>query len=143
MTIYRRTSVDAALYILRDIGRDMTKTQRQVSTGLRVERASDNGAYWAIGSTLKTDQKAQSAIRDALGLAAATMDTAYNAVDNAIDLVDKDKINTDIAYLKDHCARLPSPRSSTATTGLLSTDPQIRPSRGRYRLPSSVIPMAR
>ncbi|KQV82902.1 flagellin [Rhizobium sp. Root1220] len=116
MTIYRRTSVDAALYVLRDIGRDMTKTQRQVSTGLRVERASDNGAYWAISSTIKTDQKAQSAVRDALGLAAATMGIAYSAIDNAIDIVsqikaklvaatetgvDKDKINTDISQLKD------------------------------------------
>ncbi|QFY60565.1 flagellin C [Rhizobium grahamii] len=116
MSIYRRTSVDAALYVLRDISRDMTKTQRQVTTGLRVEKASDNGAYWAISSTLKTDQKAHSAIRDALGLAAATMGTAYNAVDSAIDIVsqikaklvsatesgvDKDKINTDISQLKD------------------------------------------
>ena len=116
MSIYRRTSVDAALYVLRDIGRDMTKTQRQVSTGLRVERASDNGAYWAISSTLKTDQKAQSAIRDALGLAAATMGTAFTAVDQAIDLVsqikaklvaatesgvDKDKVSADIEQLKD------------------------------------------
>ncbi|MDM9621001.1 flagellin C [Rhizobium sp. AC44/96] len=116
MSIYRRTSVDAALYVLRDIGRDMTKTQRQVSTGLRVEKASDNGAYWAISSSLKGDQKAQSAIRDALGLAAATMGTASEAVDNTIDIVsqikeklvaatesgvDKDKINLDITQLKD------------------------------------------
>jgi flagellin len=108
--------VDAALYVLRDIGRDMTKTQRQVSTGLRVEKASDNGAYWAISSSLKGDQKAQSAIRDALGLAAATMGTASEAVDNTIDIVsqikeklvaatesgvDKDKINLDITQLKD------------------------------------------
>ncbi|MBW9116710.1 flagellin C [Rhizobium cauense] len=116
MTIYRRTSVDAALYVLRDIGRDMTKTQRQVSTGLRVEKASDNGAYWAISSTLRSDQSAQSAIRDALGLAAATMGVAYTAVDSAIDLVsqikaklvaatesgvDKEKVNADIEQLKD------------------------------------------
>lgn len=115
MSIYRRTSVDAALYVLRDIGNKLTTTQRQVTTGLRVERASDNGAYWAISSTLKSDQKAQSAIRDALGLAAATMGTASTAVDESTDLVsqikaklvaatetgvDKDKIGLDITYLK-------------------------------------------
>jgi len=115
VSIYRRTSVDAALYVLRDIGNKLTTTQRQVSTGLRVERASDNGAYWAISSTLKSDQRAQSAVRDALGLAAATMDTAYTAVGESTDLVsqikaklvaatedgvDKDKINLDITHLK-------------------------------------------
>lgn len=115
MSIYRRTSVDAALYVLRDIGRSMAETQRQVTTGLRVEKASDNGAYWAISSILKSDQAAQSAIRDALGLAAATMDTANAAIDSSIDLVsqikaklvaatesgvDKDKVNDDITQLK-------------------------------------------
>jgi len=115
VSIYRRTSVDAALYVLRDIGTNLNKTQRQVSSGLRVEQASDNGAYWAISATLKSDQKAQSAIRDSLGLAAATMGTASTAVEESIDLVsqiksklvaatetgvDKDKINLDITYLK-------------------------------------------
>ncbi|OWV98183.1 flagellin C [Rhizobium sp. R72] len=152
MSIYRRTSVDAALYVLRDIGRDMTKTQRQVSTGLRVEKASDNGAYWAISSTLKTDQKAQSAIGDALGLAAATMGTAYNAVDSAIDLVseikaklvaatesgvDKDKINTDITQLKD---QLRSVAQSAEFNGdnWVAIDDSADPSKPR-QIPSSFI----
>jgi len=152
LSIYRRTSVDAALYVLRDIGRDMTKTQRQVSTGLRVEKASDNGAYWAISSTLKTDQKAQSAIGDALGLAAATMGTAYNAVDSAIDLVseikaklvaatesgvDKDKINTDITQLKD---QLRSVAQSAEFNGdnWVAIDDSADPSKPR-QIPSSFI----
>jgi flagellin len=152
LSIYRRTSVDAALYVLRDIGRDMTKTQRQVTTGLRVEKASDNGAYWAISSTLKTDQRAQSAIRDALGLAAATMGTAYDAVDNAIDLVseikaklvaatesgvDKDKINTDITHLKD---QLRSVAQSATFNGdnWVAIDDSSDPSKPR-QIPSSFI----
>ncbi|MDM9629613.1 flagellin [Rhizobium sp. S152] len=137
MSIYRRTSVDAALYVLRDIGRDMYQTQRQVSSGLRVQKASDNGAYWAISSTLKTDQKAQSAIRDALGLAAATMGTAYEAVDSAIDIVsqikaklvaatesgvDKDKINTDITQLKDQLRSVTQSASFNGDNWVTVTD---------------------
>ncbi|WP_337266964.1 flagellin [Oryzifoliimicrobium ureilyticus] len=116
MSIYRREAVDAALYVLRDVNRNLLTTQRQVATGLRVERASDNGAYWAISTKLKTDQKAQSAIQDALGLAGATMDTAYSAVAESTDLVseikaklvaatetgvDKTKINDELTQLKD------------------------------------------
>ncbi|MGO8381428.1 flagellin, partial [Rhizobium ruizarguesonis] len=57
----------------------------------RVDTASDNAAYWSIATTMRSDNKALSAVSDALGLGAANVDTAYTAMDNAIDVVDEIK----------------------------------------------------
>lgn len=40
---------------------------------------------------MRSDNKALSAVSDALGLGAAKVDTAYTAMDNAIDVVDEIK----------------------------------------------------
>ncbi|MGO7202545.1 flagellin, partial [Rhizobium ruizarguesonis] len=42
-------------------------------------------------TTMRSDNKALSAVSDALGLGAAKVDTAYTAMDNAIDVVDEIK----------------------------------------------------
>ncbi|MGO7726449.1 hypothetical protein ACC675_38285, partial [Rhizobium ruizarguesonis] len=60
-------------------------TQNSVSTGYRVDTASENAAYWSIATTMRSDNKALSAVSDALCLGAAKVDTAYTAMDNAID----------------------------------------------------------
>lgn len=87
MSIYQRTSVDAALNVLRDINRNMTVTQNHITTGLRVEKSRDNAAYWSVATTARHDNKALSAVQDALGMAAATMGTASAGVDSVIDVV--------------------------------------------------------
>jgi flagellin len=69
----------------------MQQTQNAVSTGYRVDKASDNAAYWSIATTMRSDNKALSAVSDALGLGAAKVDTAYTAMDSAIDVVDQIK----------------------------------------------------
>ncbi|RFB91641.1 flagellin C [Rhizobium leguminosarum bv. trifolii] len=116
MSIYQRVSVDAALHVLRDINRNMTVTQNHITTGMRVAKAADNGVYWSVATTARTDNKAVSAIQDALGMAAATMGTAYTGVENVIDVVseikaklvaatedgvDKDKVNEEIKQLQE------------------------------------------
>ncbi len=115
MSIYQRTSVDAALYVLRDINRNMTVTQNHITTGLRVEKAQDNAAYWSVATTARHDNKALSAVQDALGMAAATMGTASAGVDSVIDVmteikaklvaateqgVDKTKVGEELEQLK-------------------------------------------
>lgn len=115
MSIYQRTSVDAALHVLRDINRNMTVTQNHVTTGLRVEKSRDNAAYWSVATTARHDNKALSAIQDALGMAAATMGTASAGVDSVVDVVteikaklvaateqgvDKTKIGEELEQLK-------------------------------------------
>ncbi|MFP5076342.1 flagellin [Rhizobium sp. YIM 134829] len=109
----------AALSTLRTIGANMESTQGRVSSGLRVETAADNSAYWSIATTMRSDNKALSTVQDALGLGAAKTDTAYTGLNNAIDViseiraklvtarepgVDKTKINKELTELKNQLA---------------------------------------
>jgi len=86
----------AALSTLRGINSNLESTQNAVSSGLRISKASDNAAYWSIATTMKSDTGAIAAVSDALGLGAAKVDTAYTAMDSAIDVVGqiKDKLVT-------------------------------------------------
>jgi flagellin len=105
----------AALQTLRDINGKMETTQQRISSGYRVETASDNAAYWSIATTMRSDNKALSTVQDALGLGAAKTDTAYTGLETAIDViteikaklvaarepgVDKNKINEELRELK-------------------------------------------
>jgi len=86
----------AALQTLRNVNTNLTSTQNAVSSGLRISKASDNAAYWSVATTMKSDVGALGAVSDALGLGAAKVDTAYTAMDSAIDIVSqiKDKLVT-------------------------------------------------
>ncbi|WP_439630072.1 flagellin N-terminal helical domain-containing protein [Shinella sp.] len=105
-----------ALQTLRSIGSNMEETQARVSSGLRVAGAADNAAYWSIATTMRSDNLALSAVQDALGLGAAKVDTAYAAMDSAIEVVkeiksklvaateegiDKAKIQEELTQLQD------------------------------------------
>ncbi|MGO7624152.1 flagellin, partial [Rhizobium ruizarguesonis] len=37
---------------------NLETTQNSVSTGYRVDKASDNAAYWSIATTMRSDNKA-------------------------------------------------------------------------------------
>jgi flagellin len=80
-----------ALQNLNKISKSMLMTQNQISTGYRVASASDNAAYWSIATTMRSDKSALGAVSDSLGLGAATVDTQYTAMQNAINLVDQIK----------------------------------------------------
>jgi len=90
-SINTNNSAMAALQTLRTINSSLETTQNSVSTGYRVDTASDNAAYWSIATTMRSDNKALSAVSDALGLGAAKVDTAYTAMDSSIDVVDEIK----------------------------------------------------
>ena len=90
-SINTNNSAMAALQTLRSINSNLETTQNSVSTGYRVDTASDNAAYWSIATTMRSDNKALSAVSDALGLGAAKVDTAYTAMDSSIDVVDEIK----------------------------------------------------
>jgi len=115
-SINTNTSAQAALQTLRNVNQGLNTTQNHVSTGYRVGKASDNAAYWSIATTMRSDNKALSAVSDALGLGAAKVDTAYTAMDSAIDVVgeikakivaatengvDKKKVQEEIDQLQD------------------------------------------
>jgi flagellin len=105
-----------ALQSLNATNKRLEMTQARISTGYRVAEASDNAAYWSIATTMRSDNQALSTVQDALGLGASKVDTAYTAMNKAIDTVnqikvkvvaavgatatDKDKIQTEIAALQ-------------------------------------------
>ncbi|MGV1915239.1 flagellin [uncultured Agrobacterium sp.] len=90
-SILTNSSAMSALQTLRSINSNLTDTQNRVSSGMRVEQASDNVAYWSISTSMKSDNKALGAATDALGVGAAKVDTAYAAMDSAIDVVNEIK----------------------------------------------------
>ena len=114
-SILTNISAMAALQTLRMIGSNMADTQREVSSGLRVQTAADNAAYWSISTTMRSDNVALAAVSDALGLGAAKVDVAYASMESTIDVlgefraklvaakedgVDRAKIQTELDQFK-------------------------------------------
>ncbi|MCK8778809.1 flagellin [Rhizobium sp. NTR19] len=90
-SILTNNSALTALSTLRSISQEMERTQNRISSGYRVETASDNSAYWSIATTMRSDNKALGTVKDALGLGAATTDVAYTALESSISVVDEIK----------------------------------------------------
>jgi len=125
-SIMTNAAAMAALQTLRSINSDMETTQARVSSGLRVENAGDNAAYWSIATTMRSDNKALSTVKDALGLGAAKVDIAYTAMNSSIDViteikaklvasrepgVDKTKIDKELTELKNQLESISSSAS--------------------------------
>jgi len=70
-----------ALQALRTVNSNLADTQSRVSSGLRIQTASDNAAYWSISTTMRSDRMAVAAVSDALGLGSAKVDIAYQAME--------------------------------------------------------------
>jgi flagellin len=136
-SIITNTAAMAALATLRTIGQDMEQTQSHVSSGLRVNRAADNAAYWSIATTMRSDNKALSTVQDALGLGAAKTDTAYTGLNSAIDVVteikaklvaarepgvDKDKIDSELTELKNQLISISESASFSGENWLYNDD---------------------
>jgi flagellin len=135
-SIMTNTSAMAALQTLRGINSGMETTQARISSGLKVETASDNAAYWSIATTMRSDNKALSTVSDALGLGAAKTDIAYTGLNSAIDVVDeiksklvaaaepgvdKDKINSELTELKNQLVSITESASFSGENWLYST----------------------
>ena len=89
-----------ALQTLRSIGDNMDKTQRRVSTGLRINEASDNTAYWSISSMMKSDRNALSSVSDAMALGKSQIDVANATIDKSKDYLDNIQKSLTTAYEK-------------------------------------------
>ncbi|EXL09514.1 flagellin [Aquamicrobium defluvii] len=90
-SIMTNSSALTALQSLNATNKALETTQSRISTGYRVATASDNAAYWSIATTMRSDNKANSVVQDSLGLGAGKIDTAYTAMNKAIEVVDKIK----------------------------------------------------
>jgi flagellin len=114
-SIMTNQSAMTALQSLSNTNKSLGQTQNRISTGYRVSTAEDNAAYWSIATTMRSDRSALSTVKDALGLGAATLDVAYNGMNNAIDVtkeiknklvaarqpgIDREKVQSEIAELQ-------------------------------------------
>ncbi|EKF41574.1 flagellin-like protein [Nitratireductor indicus C115] len=136
-SIMTNTSAMVALQSLKATNKAMDVTQGRISTGYRVAEASDNAAYWSIATTMRSDNKALSAVQDALGLGAGKIDTAYTAMNDALGAVDsikaklvtargasaenQSKIQEEIKILLDQI-KSSATGASYAGTNILATD---------------------
>src|SRR5690606_328450 len=122
-----------ALQALNSINKSMAQTQTRISTGYRVGEAADNAAYWSMATTMRSDNKSLSAVSDALGLGAATVDVAYVAMEKSIDVMtdlqkklvlarqpgaDRAKIQTEIDELQNQLRSIASSASFTGENWL-------------------------
>ncbi|MDR6754813.1 flagellin [Mycoplana sp. BE70] len=127
-SILTNAAAMAALQTLRSIDRDLETTQARVSSGMRVETAADNAAYWSIATTMRSDNRALSTVQDALGLGAAKVDTAYAAMESAIEVVKEIKaklvaayaVGTDRAKIQEEIAQLQEQLRSIAESASFS-----------------------
>ncbi|UIY28530.1 hypothetical protein LZK73_17055 [Neorhizobium galegae] len=116
----------------------MFGAEREVATGLRIEQASDNAAYWSIATTMRSDNGALSAVQDALGLGAAKVETAYEGIAATTDIlaafmakvvsaqqdgIDKNKIQEELEQLKQQIVSI-SNAASFAGQNWLRSDMQ-------------------
>jgi flagellin len=85
------SSATTALRTLQQTNNNLSTTQNRIATGLKIGEAKDNAAYWAISTTLKSDNKSLATVKDALGLGAATVDVAYQGLNKAKDVLDEIK----------------------------------------------------
>lgn len=65
-----------ALQTLKSVQGALTDTQSRVSTGLKVQNAKDNAAYYSIATTMRGDSAAFNAISENLSIAGASVSVA-------------------------------------------------------------------
>jgi flagellin len=143
-SIMTNSGAIAALDTLRTVSRNISDTQKEVATGLRVGTSSDNAAYWSIATTMRSDDKAMSAVQDALALGAASVDVAYIGMSNAIDVmseykaklvaarepgIDRTKVNSELTELRDQMRTIAESSSFNGQNWLLTEDGANEPTR--------------
>ncbi len=115
-SILTNTSAMVALETLRGINKNLSQVQNEISTGRKVANAKDNAAVFAISTVMSADVSSFDQISDTLGLGSATVGVARAASEQVTKLltdmkslivsaqednVDRSKIQTDVAALRD------------------------------------------
>lgn len=96
--------------------RAKTESSNRISSGLAVERASNNAAYWSIATTMKSSSLSLSSAEDSQAISAAIADTASIGMNSSVKIlgdiqsklilsksagVDKSFVNKEITQLKE------------------------------------------
>jgi flagellin len=90
-SILTNMSAMTALQTLTQTQKDLTETQGQISSGLRVASAADNAAYWSISTTMKSDNNALNGVQDALNIGSSTINVASSAMNSVVDVLNQMK----------------------------------------------------
>lgn len=84
-----------ALQNLANTQNSLSTTQSQLSTGLAIQNASDNSAYWSIAQTMSSDNGALGAVSSALKTSSSMLSTFNSALTQTISVVNN--IKNDLA----------------------------------------------
>ncbi|GAB5459095.1 MAG: flagellin [Henriciella sp.] len=105
-----------ALETLRNINKDLSMVQSEISTGKSISSAKDNAAVWSISTVMSSDVNSFEQITDSLNLGSSTVGVARSAAEQITEMltdmkalivgaqeenVDTTKIQTDIVALRD------------------------------------------
>lgn len=122
-SILTNTSAMVALQTLKSVNSNLQKTQSEISTGKTVATARDNAAVWSISKVMESDVKGFKGIAASLSLGESTVAVARTAAETVTGLlteikgkivasqesnVDRSKIQTDIAALRDQIGNVVS-----------------------------------
>lgn len=122
-SILTNNSAMVALETLRGINKDLAMVQSEISTGKKVSNAKDNAAIWAISTVMSTDVESFKQIQDSLNLGNSSVGVARSASEQVTSVlqdmkelivsaqeenVDRTKIQTDIAALRDQVGSIVS-----------------------------------
>jgi flagellin len=75
----------AAVRSLTQLSNDMGRAQSRIETGLRINKANDDPAVFAIAQTMRADLKGMTAVRDGLAFGKATLTVARDAATKISD----------------------------------------------------------
>ncbi|MHA7875607.1 flagellin N-terminal helical domain-containing protein [Roseivivax sp.] len=105
-----------ALSTLRSITGSLDETQGRISTGLKVQSAKDNAAYFSISTTMNSESGMNKAVNEGLTLSKNSVSTARLGAETMVDLaqqfvdrlafaqnegVDQVKVQAELTSLKD------------------------------------------
>lgn len=85
-SILTNNSAMNALQTLRSVNKNLGETQNRISTGMKVNSAKDNAAYFGISETMKGDSGMTKAINESLTLTKNSVATASVGADSFKDL---------------------------------------------------------
>jgi len=98
-SILTNASALTALQNLANTQKALSTTQEQISTGLSVGSAKDNGAYWSIAQTMNSDNGALGAVSSSLKTTSAMLSNFTSGLKAAISVVNK--IKADLVLAED------------------------------------------
>jgi flagellin len=75
----------AAIANLTSAQNTLVKYQSEASTGLKIQTAADNAAYWAIGNGMTSNLRSLQTVSDGLAQSKAIMNVTYTALNSVIN----------------------------------------------------------